>query len=102
VKRPAQPGLHSHLPAAGTDDEEWRLHGLCRGHHDPDPLWCPTDPRDAGAGVAICNTCPVRIRCAEYAMVRREKHGTWGGITEWEREYLLTGRYRRPLKPPKE
>lgn len=102
MKRSAQPNVGRSIPAAGVEDEEWRLHGACRGHPNPDLLWCPNDPRDAGVGVAICNTCPVKSRCGEYAMTRREKHGTWGGITEWEREYLLTGRYRRPPKSPKE
>ena len=90
----------SHLPPVGTEDEDWRVKGLCRDHPDPDPLWNPTDPKDAGAGVTICNDCPVKRRCGEYAMTRREKYGTWGGMTEWEREYILTGKYRRPLRPP--
>lgn len=87
------------LPPLGTEDEEWRIDGLCRDHPDPDPIWIPNDQRDTGLGVAICNTCPVKVRCGEYAMTRREPHGTWGGITEWERHFLLTGRHKRPPRP---
>jgi WhiB family redox-sensing transcriptional regulator len=46
-------------------------------------------------GKQICATCPVKIRCAEYAMTRKEPHGTWGGVTEWERHFLLTGKVRK-------
>ena len=34
---------------------------------------------------AICFTCPYRHRCLEKAMVWREKHGVWGGMSEAER-----------------
>lgn len=82
------------LPPVGTEDENWRVHALCRNHPDPDPLWSPHNPEDAERGKQICNLCPVRVRCAEYAMTRREPHGTWGGVSEWERHFLLTGKVR--------
>jgi WhiB family transcriptional regulator, redox-sensing transcriptional regulator len=29
----------------------------------------------------ICGWCPVREECREYAVVNREEHGVWGGLT---------------------
>ena len=82
------------IPAVGTEDEDWRISALCRDHPNPDPIWNPHAPENAELGKQICQDCPVKQRCAEYAMTRREPHGTWGGITEWERHFLLTGRIR--------
>ncbi len=82
------------LPPVGVEDEEWRTRAACRGHPDPDPIWNPNRPEQAAEGKRICSICPVQARCAEYALTRREPHGTWGGMTEWERDYVLTGRYR--------
>lgn len=82
------------LPPVGTEDEDWRVQALCRNHPNPDPIWSPTKPEDAELGKQICATCPVKRRCGEYAMTRREPHGTWGGLSEWERHFLLTGKIR--------
>ena len=32
----------------------------------------------------ICFQCPVMLECREYAL-HNEAFGTWGGMTEWER-----------------
>jgi WhiB family redox-sensing transcriptional regulator len=37
---------------------------------------------------AICQVCPVRQPCAEYAITIREPFGIWGGLTEVERREL--------------
>jgi WhiB family transcriptional regulator, redox-sensing transcriptional regulator len=34
---------------------------------------------------AICATCPVLVPCRSYALVRREAHGVWGGLSERDR-----------------
>lgn len=70
---------------AGQLDEDWRTEGACRQGHDPE-IWYPHNQRDAWLGVAICRTCPVRRECLEYSLAHRERHGTWGGLTEWQRE----------------
>jgi hypothetical protein len=28
----------------------------------------------------LCNRCPVRIECYNFAINNQEKHGVWGGI----------------------
>ena len=42
------------------------------------------DNREARAK-AVCNTCPVRMRCLEEALERNDKHGIWGGLNPDER-----------------
>jgi WhiB family redox-sensing transcriptional regulator len=38
---------------------------------------------------AICADCPVRRPCAVYALVHRELHGAWGGLSETDRRRRL-------------
>ncbi|MGH9152979.1 MAG: WhiB family transcriptional regulator [Acidimicrobiales bacterium] len=38
---------------------------------------------------AICQSCPVRKPCLDYALGIREPHGIWGGLNEMERKLLL-------------
>ncbi|MGH9000494.1 MAG: WhiB family transcriptional regulator [Acidimicrobiia bacterium] len=72
----------------------WRLRGSCRGL-DPRVFFPPPDDDSAAAEAkAICGACPVRRRCAEFALATREKHGVWGGLTERERRRLLRQRRR--------
>lgn len=32
-----------------------------------------------------CLECPLMVECGQYADAARERHGVWGGRTEWER-----------------
>jgi WhiB family redox-sensing transcriptional regulator len=41
---------------------------------------------------AICNACPYKQRCLDYALTHRGISGIWGGTTDIER-----GRLRRSL-----
>ncbi|WP_131771004.1 WhiB family transcriptional regulator, partial [Candidatus Protofrankia californiensis] len=47
------------------------------------------------AAKAVCARCPVIQACAEHALQAREPYGVWGGLSESEREAILTGRTRR-------
>ncbi|HVM01911.1 MAG TPA: WhiB family transcriptional regulator [Acidimicrobiales bacterium] len=38
---------------------------------------------------AICQSCPVRKPCLDYALGIKEPHGIWGGLNEMERKLLL-------------
>lgn len=35
----------------------------------------------------ICDTCPVRSECLDYAQTTRINQGIWGGLTPRQREY---------------
>lgn len=46
-------------------------------------------------GIAICERCPVRTPCLEYAITHRIRYGIWGGTTQTERRVLIRQRRRR-------
>lgn len=49
--------------------------------------------------VEICNRCPVKTECGEYAIAANEQWGLWGGLTPRERQQIRNkGRGRPKLK----
>ena len=69
------------------DDDDWKTKGLCRFHPNPE-LWFPVSRRDSLPAKVICDKCPVEQICLEQALLSREDWGTWGGLSEWDRERL--------------
>ena len=69
----------------------WRQQARCRGV-DPAVFYPVSDEDDAPEAKEICDECPVREPCLEYALTVREKHGVWGGRTERERRRLIRQR----------
>lgn len=43
---------------------------------------------------SICQTCPVKAPCLEFAMETNQKYGIWGGYTDKERSSLKRRRAR--------
>lgn len=39
---------------------------------------------------AVCDLCPVRVRCLEYAINNNIGHGIWGGLTTRARRELAS------------
>lgn len=37
----------------------------------------------------ICNLCPFKTECLDYALAAKEQYGVWGGLTASERNTLL-------------
>lgn len=73
---------------------DWQLNGSCRNVADsvffvPDNATRRTRRQREVEAKAICARCPVRPRCAAYALATREPYGIWGGLTEAERRRLL-------------
>ena len=70
---------------------DWRDRAACR---DADPeLFFPFDatgPRREQIRQAkqVCQACPVRARCLDWALVRGFDFGIWGGTTEQERRVM--------------
>lgn len=95
--RPPSPArAKAHPPKARftevTRDGDWRLSGACAGE-DPE-LHFPvgtTGPAvlQTALAKAVCQRCPVRERCLEWALETREPNGIWGGMDEAERRSLL-------------
>ncbi|MFF0543126.1 WhiB family transcriptional regulator [Nocardia thailandica] len=49
----------------------------CRAGN-PD-LWFAESPRELEEAKALCAACPIRSRCLDAAIDRREPWGVWGG-----------------------
>jgi Transcription factor WhiB len=73
----------------------WHRQGLCNGFDTavffPADDECPSERQHRERiAKAICAACPVRQPCAVYALVHRELHGVWGGLSEADRRRQLT------------
>jgi hypothetical protein len=81
-----------------TGDTDWMAAAACRTA-SPN-LFFPQrgDPQHATAAAkAVCDTCPVRDACLDYALATSQKHGIWGGMSERQRRGLRIARNRGGL-----
>lgn len=72
-----------------TTPSDWEA--ACQGY-DPE-MWFP-DPTDHKARIkakAICNTCPGKAKCLQWAFDADERYGIWGGLSQNERT-KITGK----------
>lgn len=84
---------------------DWRLLAACR-YLDPD-LFFPigtTGPSVTQIAEAkrVCQDCPVRNACLDWAINHYQDYGIWGGTTELERQALRTAinvRQRQRRRP---
>ncbi len=79
------------LPVAPQTIADWRTHAACR-NTDP-ALFFPigtTGPaiEQIRSAKAVCDACPAREPCLDFAMRTRQDSGVWGGMTEDERHKL--------------
>ena len=65
----------------------WRDDAACLGA-DPDLFFPPPGPYGAEEAKAICQGCPVRAECLDYAVTTAQKYGIWGGTNEQERRQI--------------
>jgi WhiB family redox-sensing transcriptional regulator len=74
---------------------DWRAAGACLAA-DPDlffPLGASTAAGpDTSRALRICDECPVKRECLEFAMRTHEAEGIWGGTTPEERVRVLRSR----------
>jgi len=59
---------------------------------DPE-MWYPDKGEAVAAAKKLCNTCPIKNICLEFAIVNHETHGIWGGVGAGERRRLVKRRY---------
>lgn len=79
-------------------DTDWRAKGACLSA-DPDLFF----PIATGALATkqitlarqVCDRCPVRKECFDFAMSSGETHGVWGGTTPEERIRVRRARAQR-------
>lgn len=65
---------------------EWQRRARCAGVSHPDRFF-PDRGKSKDAALRLCNCCPVKLECLEYAVQNRIEEGIWGGMG-------LTGRRR--------
>ena len=76
-----------------TDDEgDWQERAAC-AETDPEAFF-PEKGTSTRPGKRICNNCPVRTDCLDYALARPELHGIWGGKSAMELRKLRAARAR--------
>jgi len=66
--------------------KDWYDRAACKGL--PASIFYPDEEVNAEEGVAICEGCPVKTQCLAHAYQYREKDGTWGGLSQWERKRI--------------
>jgi WhiB family transcriptional regulator, redox-sensing transcriptional regulator len=70
--------------------EAWESQAKCQEHDLS--IFFPEDTSDPRKtkqlAVAICNSCPVRPQCLNYALVHKIEFGIWGGIDKYGRKRL--------------
>jgi WhiB family transcriptional regulator, redox-sensing transcriptional regulator len=74
-----------------THPNDWQVRALCRGNHShlffPPSTFERKEDRERRElrAKAICDVCPVKTDCLNYANAIHEPFGIWGGLTEVER-----------------
>ena len=70
------------------DDPElmWQERSLC-AQTDPESFF-PEKGGSTRDAKKVCQTCPVKTECLEYALAHDERFGIWGGMSERERRKL--------------
>ena len=71
-------------------DSEWMARGNCRTVEPS--LFFPSDGVGVEIAHQICQDCPVKEQCLEYAIYHRIDHGVWGGASERERRRIARRR----------
>ena len=66
--------------------QTWRLDAACQGVSAD--LFYPEKGGSTREAKAVCQACPVRIQCLDFALANGERFGIWGGTSEPERRLL--------------
>lgn len=76
------------------DIPEWYADAICP-QVDLDGFYPETgNSRSAREACRVCDSCPVKQKCLDYAMENYERWGVWGGTTAHERQILWGWRER--------
>jgi WhiB family transcriptional regulator, redox-sensing transcriptional regulator len=78
-------------PESAEVDDSWRTTAACR-HIDPD-LFFPIGTTgialdNIAAAKQVCETCPAKEPCLQFAIESNQDSGVWGGTSEEERRAL--------------
>ncbi|MEU8870504.1 WhiB family transcriptional regulator [Streptomyces javensis] len=100
MSRPNRPSRYA--PDNLPRPVHWGRDAACRGIDDPN-VFFPSGAEGliqvlTAEAKSYCQRCPVRLPCLAGALKRREPHGVWGGMDEFERRALL----RRAAETPQQ
>lgn len=73
---------------------EFEDDAACKGTDTDRLFYADHDSPEIAEAKAICDVCPVKRRCLNYALDNSETYGVWGGLSAKER----IGRRRRRRK----
>jgi len=71
-------------------DTTWMADGNCRTQAPS--LFFPSDGVGVEVARRVCEGCPVKEPCLEYALANGIDHGVWGGASERERRRIARRR----------
>lgn len=77
---------------------DWEHDAACATRDDINPDWWFPDKGDSTShhrAIAICNQCPVKTQCLNYALDAGERFGIWGGQSWHQRRDTLRQRRNR-------
>ena len=81
------------------DDPDWLEQARCNPQNIPAGVKpsCFTNAEKVAipAALSVCESCPVREQCLEWALKKPELGGLWGGLTGEEREQVKRRREAR-------
>jgi hypothetical protein len=81
------------------EDREWMRDSACRHRPDLDFFDMYERSRMRRQCIELCQTCPVRQECHDYAVTNEIWHGIWGGKTPNERASSIESTYLVTIKP---
>lgn len=79
-----------------SDDAAWMKDARCSGAKTD--LWFPELGQSTVHAIRVCQECPVKRECLNYALENEILHGVWGGKSARERSKIL-GRFVQTRKP---
>lgn len=65
---------------------DWRSRGVCA--QVGGDTWFPERGGSTTEAKKVCQGCPVKDECLEWAISNDERFGVWGGVSERERRVL--------------
>lgn len=67
-------------------DQSWFAQAACRGIRTD--VFYPEQGGDSSSPKSVCEGCPVREECLDYAMATGDRFGVWGGTSGKERSAM--------------
>lgn len=71
--------------------------GLCAQTGPDDTTWFPAKGGSTIPAKRLCQGCPIKDACLQYAIANNIRYGVWGGRSERERDAIAKG--ESPLTP---